>query len=132
MRFLVDECTGPATACWLSQQQYEVFLYMRKHAEWMMKKSFIWFIYIHLFDTHLTHLRLTPANWLRRPRPGYSPAPVGLTLGRVRKMNFLMIFLNRKASIIPVVYSFTTHTTGRLQRLLSGAPAKAANSNRRI
>jgi predicted nuclease of predicted toxin-antitoxin system len=25
MRFLVDECTGPATACWLSQQQYEVF-----------------------------------------------------------------------------------------------------------
>ena len=25
MRFLVDECTGPAVACWLREQNYEVF-----------------------------------------------------------------------------------------------------------
>ena len=25
MRFLVDECTGPAVACWLRQQNHEVF-----------------------------------------------------------------------------------------------------------
>lgn len=25
MRFLVDECTGPAVARWLKAQQYEVF-----------------------------------------------------------------------------------------------------------
>lgn len=25
MRFLVDECTGPAVACWLREQKHEVF-----------------------------------------------------------------------------------------------------------
>lgn len=25
MRFLVDECTGPAVACWLKEQGFEVF-----------------------------------------------------------------------------------------------------------
>lgn len=25
MRFLVDECTGPAVACWLREQKHEIF-----------------------------------------------------------------------------------------------------------
>ena len=34
MRFLVDECTGPAVARWLRQQGYEVFSVYEQARGW--------------------------------------------------------------------------------------------------
>ena len=45
MRFLVDECTGPAVAKWLSKQGYEIFsVYDQAHGlddDGIMEKAFV-------------------------------------------------------------------------------------------
>jgi predicted nuclease of predicted toxin-antitoxin system len=35
MRFLVDECTGPAVARWLREQGHDVFSVLNVHGGWM-------------------------------------------------------------------------------------------------
>jgi uncharacterized protein with PIN domain len=39
MRFMVDECTGPAVARWLRQQNHDVFSVYEQAGEWKTIES---------------------------------------------------------------------------------------------